>query len=43
MMFGPDDGIVAPTGVLAGTYTPVTGVALKWTPIAPAVKPPVML
>jgi hypothetical protein len=31
--------IVVPSGVLPGTYVPVTGVALKWTPV-PAVVPP---
>ena len=25
--------IVVPTGVLPGTYVPVTGVLLKWTPV----------
>jgi hypothetical protein len=35
--------ITVPLDVPTGTYVPVTGVALKWTPIAPAVKPPVML
>jgi hypothetical protein len=34
--------IVVPTGVAAGTYVPVTGVTLKWTPV-PVVTPPVVL
>ena len=33
--------IVVPTGVLPGTYVPVTGVTLKWTPV-PVVTPPVV-
>jgi len=31
--------ITVPLGVLPGAYVPVTGVALKWTPV-PAVMPP---
>jgi len=31
--------ITVPSGVLPGTYVPVTGVALKWTPV-PIVMPP---
>ena len=33
--------IVVPSGVLPGTYVPVTGVTLKWTPV-PVVTPPVV-